>query len=250
MAWKNRLLAIGLVSSLLPAQAALAADHLDGSATGVKADASTDINDVYAWISTDGTKVNLIMTVSPAANAATAKFSNSAYYVFHTASRSSFLSQQFSPTNIICSFDAAQKISCWVGTGNANFIYGDASATSGLVSPNGKIKVFAGPRKDHFFFNLDGFNAVRTAVKARHATLPITLDANGCALASGTNANGLTTAQTAAVRTQLASAPGGGTATDFFKNLNTLAIVMEIDKSLLTSGGSILSVWAATHKKM
>lgn len=251
MAWKNRLLAIGLVSSLLPAQAALAADHLDGSATGVKADASTDINDVYAWISTDGTKVNLIMTVSPAANATTAKFSNSAYYVFHTASRASFLSQQASPTNIICSFDAAQKISCWVGTGNTNFIYGDASAPTGLVSPNGKIKVFAGPRKDHFFFNLDGFNAVRTLVKNRQATTPITLDGNGCALMSGANTNGINNTERLAIVQQLQRAPGGaaGSATDFFRNLNTLAIVMEIDKQLLTNGGAILSVWGGTHKK-
>lgn len=250
MAWKNRLLALGLASALLPAQAALAADHLDGSATGVKADASTDINDVYTWMSADGTKVYLIMTVSPAADVATAKFSNSAHYVFHTASRDGFLNQQAVPTDVICSFDTAQRISCWVGAGTTNFVTGNASAPAGISSADGKVKVFAGGRKDHFFFNLDGFNAVRTAVKARHATLPITLDANGCAAASGTNTDGLTPAQTAAVRTQLASAPGGGPATDFFKDLNTLAIVMEIDKSLLTSGGSILSVWAATHKKM
>jgi hypothetical protein len=251
MAWKNRLLAIGLASALLPVQAAIAADHLDGSATGVKADAATDINDVYAWISPDGTKVNLIMTVSPAANAATAKFSNSAYYVFHTASRQNFLAMQSTPTNIICSFDAMQKISCWVGTGNANFIYGDASSTSGLVSSNGKMKVFAGPRKDHFFFNLDGFNAVRTIVKNRQATTPITLDGNGCAGMSGANAMGLNVTETQAVRNQLQRAPGGaaGSATDFFRNLNTLAIVLEIDKTMLVNGGNIISVWGGTHKK-
>jgi hypothetical protein len=250
MAWKNRLLALGLTSALLPAQAALGADHLDGSATGVKADASTDINDVYTWMSTDGTKVYLIMTVSPAADVGTAKFSNSAWYVFHTASRDGFLNQQATPTDVICGFDTAQRISCWVGAGSSNFVSGNAGAPTGIASSDGKIRVFSGPRKDHFFFNLDGFNAVRMVVKGRQAATPITLDANGCALASGTNANGLTTAQTAAVRTQLASAPGGGQATDFFKNLNTLAIVMEIDRTLLTPGGGILSVWGATHKKM
>jgi hypothetical protein len=252
MAWKNRLFALGLASALWPAQAAIAADHLDGSATGVKADHSTDINDVYAWMSPDGAKVYLIMTVSPAADVSVDRFSNSAYYVFHTASRSAFLNPQATPLDIICGFDTSQKISCWVGSGNANFVSGNASLPAGISSADGKIKVFAGGRKDHFFFNLDGFNEVRKVVKARQAATPITLDANGCALASGTNANGLTTGQTAAVRAQLAAAPSGaaGSATDFFKNLNTLAIVMEVDKGLLTAGGTLLSVWGGTHKKM
>jgi hypothetical protein len=254
MAWRNRLIALGLASALLPTPA-LAADHLDGSATGVKADASTDINDVYTWMSTDGSKIYLIMTVSPAADKAAAKFSTAAWYVFHTASRANFLATQATPTDVVCGFDATQKISCWVGSGNTNFVYGDASSTNGISSADGKVKVFAGVRKDHFFFNLDGFNSVRTVVKNRDMTTAVTLDSNGCAKMSAvapTNANGLTTGETLAVRQQLQRAPGGaaGSAVDFFANLNTLAIVMEIDKSLLTPGGTMFSVWGGTHKKM
>lgn len=226
--------ALGLAVSLLPAAPALAADHLDGAS--VKQDPSTDINDVYSWMSTDRTKVYLAMTVFPAADKATAKFSTAAYYVFHTTSRTG--NGAATPTDVVCGFDAAQKISCWVGSAT-NFVSGDASNTAGISSADGKVKVFAGVRKDHFFFNLDGYNQVRTNVKGAAAAL--TFNANGCPTAP--------VAALTAQRTQLAQSPAGGAATDFFANLNTLAIVLEVDTALLTPGGTLLSVYAATHRK-
>jgi hypothetical protein len=44
-------------------------------------------------------------------------------------------------------------------------------------------------------------------------------------------------------------ATGMGAPTNFFANLNTLAIVLEVDKTMLNGGGPILSVWGATVKK-
>lgn len=228
-------LGFGVATAFLSASPALAADHRDGAA--VLTDPSTDINDVYSWMSSDKSKVYLIMTVFPAADKNLSKFSNSAYYVFHTTSRANFLAGTSTPYNIICSFDSSQKISCWFGD-SSNFLYGDASATTGLTKGS-SIKVFAGPRKDHFFFNLDGFNAVRKDVKTNTTN---TLNADNCLTAS-------LPVTPAMMATQLGTAPGGGAAVDFFKNLNTLAIVVEIDTSLLTSGGSLISVWGATYRK-
>jgi hypothetical protein len=254
MAWKNKLMALTLTSALLPMQAAIAADHRDGAA--VLTDPSTDINDVYSWMSTDGTKVYLIMTVFPAADKNTSKFSTAAWYVFHTASRAGFTDTNATPVDIICGFDTTQKISCWVGS-SANFVSGDASATAGISSADGKVKVFAGPRKDHFFFNLDGFKAASTCVKGvLTAGTPPTPDAAGC-FYKGNTGGGLTDAQTAAVAGQLSKAPpatagqcpGTGAAVDFFAQLNTLSIVLAVDKSLLTAGGKYFSVWGATHTK-
>src|SRR5205085_7755957 len=70
----------------LGAPAAQAADHRDGP--GVDTDATTDIADVYAWMSADGAKVYLVLTVQGANTGATAttKFSNAALYVFHITS--------------------------------------------------------------------------------------------------------------------------------------------------------------------
>src|SRR5262245_51111603 len=123
----NWIAVLGLAGTLLPAAPALAADHLDGAS--VKHDASTDINDVYTWVSSDKAKTYLIMTVFPVANQTTSKFSTAAYYVFHTASRAMFTSTDATPFDIVCGFDQAQKISCWFGD-NKIFLNGDASSTS------------------------------------------------------------------------------------------------------------------------
>lgn len=231
------LCALGLAAALPPSGPALAADHRDGDF--VLADPSTDINDVYTWMSSDASKVYLAMTVFPAANATMSKFSTAALYVFHTASRASFGATTATPLDIICSFDQGQRISCWVGSAN-NFISGDASATTGLSNSAGTIKVFAGPRKDHFFFNLDGFNRARGLV--RNGAGGLTFNGDGCPTAPAATLNTVAMALSQ-------NAAGGTPAVDFFRNLNTLAIVLEIDKTLLNTGGAFISVWGGTHRK-
>ena len=220
------------LAALLCTSAGLAADHRDGAA--VLTDPSTDINDVFAWTSSDGTKLNLAMTVFPAATTA-AKFSNVAQYVFHTASTPGYGTPSTATEDILCTFDTSQKISCW---GGGEYVTGDASATSGITSSSGKLRVFAGLRDDPFFFNLDGFKA--TAHLVHEAAGSLTFDAAGCPALDQTTANALVT--------QLRSAPGGGAPQDFFAGLNGLAIVIQIDKTLVTKGGSTVSVYASTRK--
>jgi hypothetical protein len=238
--WKTRFLALGLAAASLPAPQAIAADHRDGPA--VQTDASTDINDLYAWV--DATSVNMVMTVSPLAGA-NARFSDKAWYVFHTASRKAFLDPNATAVDIICGFDAGstdattQKISCWVGKDRNTFIYGNASGTAGILGAGNKVQVYAGLRDDPFFFNLVGFQEAAKLVKANQASL--TLDTNGCL-------TGPAAARTA-VATQLGKGMAGANPTDFFAGKNVLAIVIKVDKSLLNAGGNFLSVWAATHKK-
>src|SRR4051812_1770566 len=128
---------------------ARSADHLDSPAT--KADPTVDIDDLYAFM--DGSNLVLAMTVFPAATTG-AKFSDKVQYVIHTSSGAAFGNTTASE-DVICTFDAAQKIQCWAGTDA--YVTGDASAASGLASADGKFKVFAGLRADPFFFNLDGF---------------------------------------------------------------------------------------------
>ncbi len=245
MRWKNRYVAAGILAASLTLNgpAAMAADHQDGAA--VKTDPSTDINDVYTWMSADGKTTYFVMTVYPAAGA-DAKFSNAAWYVFHTSSRMHFADTTATPLDIICGFDTTQKISCWVGSDRTNFVSGDASSTSGLTSANGKIKVFAGLRKDHFFFNLDGFKAVAAAVTSAAPTLVTqkAFDAAGCP-----NLAKLGAGTAAALATQLQKAPGGGAPMDHFLPLNTLAIVLAIDTEEICPGGPLVSVWGATVRK-
>jgi hypothetical protein len=219
---------------LLASQLALAADHLDGPAA--KADHAADITDIYAWMSADAKTMYLVMNVFPMAST-TSKFSNAVQYVFHTNSKNSFTDTALasSQVNIICTFDANQKVSCWAG---GEYVNGDASSTAGISSGSGKLKVFAGLRDDPFFFNLDGFNKVADTVKSAKGTL--TFDAAGCPLLDPATANSLVN--------QLKQSPTGGPAQDFFARLNVLSIVLAVDKTVITKGGPIVSFWGSTNR--
>lgn len=214
---------------------ARAADHADGPRATV--DPAADITDVFAWMSADASHVNLVMNVFPSATTSS-KFSDAIQYVFHLGSRVAFSNAATTEahTDIICTFDSAQKASCWVGT--AAYVTGDASTTNGVTSTDGKLKVFAGLRNDPFFFNLDGFKATAAAVAA--AASGLSVDAAGCPA--------LDTSTATALVNQLKTAPGGGTAVDHFVGKNVLSIVLSLDKTLVTQGGPVVSVWAATLK--
>jgi len=138
---------------------------------------------------------------------------------------------------VICQFDPQQRVACWAG--DEAFVTGDASSLSGITSRNGKLRVFTGLRNDPFFFNLAGFRETARQVTAAAGSL--TFDAAGCPALSADTSRALVT--------QLQSAPGGGPAPDSFANFNVIAIVLEVDKSILTKHGSILSVAAATYRR-
>jgi hypothetical protein len=213
---------------------AIAADHLDAPAA--IADPSADITDLYAW--TESTKVVFALNVTPGA-ANDAKFSDKVQYVIHTESAKTFgaLGEK---TDIICTFDAAQKISCWVG--EKAYVTGDASATTGLESANKAIKVFAGLRDDPFFFNLTGFKDTLATVKGLATSL--TFDAANCPAVDKTGSDLLLNK----LKTDPASVPPGGAPKDSFAGKNVLSIVISVDKTLLSDGGDILSAWASTNK--
>jgi hypothetical protein len=222
------------VAVLLSASLARAADHRDGPAA--TADPAADINDVYAWMSPDGAKVWLVMTVFPDAKT-TSKFSNAVKYVFRLNSRpaTALLMTPTERTNIVCTFDTAQKISCWLTNMDNSvgaYVSGDASATAGIESADKKIKVFAGLRDDPFFFNLTGFNNVAGVVK--QAAGGLMFDTNGCPKLD--------------MQTSMAAVNGLKTGSNDFKAFNALAIVISVDKALVTKGGPLLGVWASTNK--
>jgi hypothetical protein len=216
---------------------ARAADHRDGAA--VLVDPSTDVNDVYSWVSSDSTDTYLVMTVFPAAGS-DAKFSTAAKYVFHLQSGAKYGATTTQSVQAICTFDAMQKISCWIvnGTTVLDYVTGDASVAAGLASADAKLKVFAGMRSDPFYFNLDGFKATSKDVGMAAASLMF--DAAGCPMLD------LSTYSTLVA--QLEHAPDGTAPVDFFAKLNGLAIVLVVDTKMITPGGPILGVYGTTNK--
>lgn len=231
-------------------------------------DIAADITDVYAWMSADGNRVYLVLDVQGANLGATAttKFSDAVQYNFRIGSGAAFsaTTTQMPTANILCKFDNAtpQNFECWGpganGATNVEYVKDAVGNTAGKSSVSGKMKVFAGYRDDPFYFNIRGFAAVGAAVKG---TAGLTNDAAGCvnninAQTSTNLVNGLKSTTVGAPGTTTAGTddfgknglaplpPGTGGMT----NGNILAIVVDIDKTLLTTGGSMLSVWASTNR--
>ena len=79
-----------------------------------------DINDVYAWMTTDGAKVNLAMTVSPADDDTRHVRPDGPVRVpreqlrgHRNASRSSTQDKEY---KVICTFASNTTAQCWVAT--------------------------------------------------------------------------------------------------------------------------------------
>jgi hypothetical protein len=222
-------------AALMAAPSAFAADHLDGP--GVSMDPASDITDVYTFL--DGNSVVFVLDVSPLAMAPSggmpgSQFSDKVQYVLHTTSGAGF-GMKTDKVDIIATFDTAQTIKLWLGT--ADYVTGDAGAVGGISSASGKVKVFAGLRDDPFFFNLQGFkNAVAFVDMAAPS---LTFNGSGCpevGMAAAVVAGLLKT-----------NDDMGGAPVNFFAGKNVLSIVVSVDKSLVTTGGSVVSVWGSTH---
>lgn len=210
---------------------ALAADHLDSPAA--TKDPVADITDVYTW--TESGKLLLVFNVAPLATA-DSKFSDAVQYALHIESSAKY-GVAGDKSDIICTFDADQKISCWVGT--QDYVTGDASVTDGIKSESGKTRVFAGLRADPFFFNLEGFKDTVATVDAVAAGL--TFDGSGCPVIDAATSG-------AVVGLLQGTMNGMAPAKNFFEKANVLSIVLEVDSALVTTGGPIVAVWGSTHK--
>jgi hypothetical protein len=217
-------------------RAAWAWDALDGDQTSMEVGA--DITDLYAWMSPDGARVFLILNVTKGA-AADAKFPTNVQYVLHTASRPSAKAPEGArPVDVICTFDAAQAISCWAG---GDHVTGDASAPAGIASESGRLRVFAGPRNDPFFMNKAGWDVFAEIVHRGNRPSGYTLDGAGCPT--------ITPERSQRALADLTFADErGSTGFDAYASLNVQSIVLSIDKRLLTRDGPIVSVWGSTNR--
>jgi hypothetical protein len=231
---RNRgIIAALALASVFAYQTARAADHIDGPRAS--ADPSADITDVFTWMTPDASHVILVIDLTR--NATTdSKFSDAVVYATRTRSQATFGGAAAEQIDVSCTFNVAQEVQCWVG--DKAYVAGDASGPEGITSSDGKLRVFSGLRQDPFFFNLAGFRETARIVTA--AASGLTFDAAGCPLLDEATANALVT--------QLQSAPGGGPPPDSFATFNVISIVLEVDKSLLTPGGPIVSVETSTNQ--
>jgi hypothetical protein len=214
--------------------AALAADHLDSADAADNNEPSADITDLYAWMTADATKLNLVAAVNAGAGN-DAVFSDAVIYQFAVSSSAAFGSPQESSL-VTCKFIDGTNIECWAG---ADYVVGDPSNPRGIVSDRGGMRVFAGLRDDPFFLEYNGFNNTVNAAIAEVQAGRVTFDAASCPL--------LTEDQGAALLGALTSGNDGAPASNTFAGQNVLSLVIQIDKSIVNSGGPVLGVSASTY---
>lgn len=222
-------LALALLMSI-PIPDALASDHRDIQAVGLLSEG--DLTDLYAWMSPDGSKLNLAVGWESGAT----MFSDAVVWAIDIESRAAYAGAPGTKNRILCAFDVAQHVSCWLGD---EYVSGDGTAASGVTSASGRLRVFAGRRNDPFFFNKTGFVAALALTKGLSGA---PRDGAGCPTVDGTTS--------AAVLAQLAHGASGNPPQDDFAGGNFLALVFQIDKTLVTTGGPVLAISASTYKKV
>jgi hypothetical protein len=195
----------------------------------VIADPAADIGDLYAWTSTDGKRLNLVMDI------VAHQFSNRLQYVFHVDSGQQF-GKTTASTTIVCRFDVANNVECWAA--NKDYVRGDAHSVTGLESEKHTFRIFAGLRDDPFFNNVKG---TREAYNVAGAALRNGTSADGAGCPNFTPA----TAQTILDTWRHTS---GGPATNLLAGWKTSAIVISIDLDVVTTGGKLAAVWGTVHR--
>jgi hypothetical protein len=214
---------------------ALGSDHQD--TPEVELSPRMDINDVYAFEGSSSDRIVLVMTTSSPltpAQTATASFDTDVLYQIKIdndgdAVEDLVLQATFEGTG------ASQRIVLRgpvapAMTGMRTMLVDVAPAVSGAVSttlgsPTG-IQVFAGPRDDPFFLDLEQFFRIipdRKPVTGPLSMLPETPTASAFRPA--------------------------GEAVDYLAGFNALAIVIELPEALLTAGGTPrLGVWGTISR--
>ncbi len=228
--------ALGIVFALGLPFAAFAADHLDSPTAASTQEPAADITDVYAWMTSDATKLNLVAAVNADAGP-NATFSDAVVYQFAVSSSPSFGAPQES-TLIPCKFIDGTNVECWAGN---DYVVGNPTNPEGIVSDNGGLRVFAGLRDDPFFLEYTGFlNAVNAANAAVAANAVLFEEANkGCP--------SLTAEQQTALLGALQSGTDGARATNTFAGQSVLALVIQVDKAIVDGNGPVLGVSFSTY---
>ena len=194
----------------------------------VIADPAADIGDLYAWTSSDGRRLNLVMTI------VAHRFSDRLQYVFHIGSGNRF-GETTATTSIICRFDESNAAECWVG--EADYARGNASGLTGLEGRRHRFRVFAGLRDDPFFNNVKG---TRAALNVAAAALQRGTTVDGAGYPSFDDA-------TSRAILENWRHTDGGPGTNFLAGWKSSAIVVSVDLDLVDAGGRQLAVWSAVY---
>jgi hypothetical protein len=227
--------AVGLgvmVSALVAARAGDGADSPQAAA-----DPAADLADVYAWMSRDGKKLNLVMTVWPDAPASAA-LSERVQYVLHV--RSGPRPRKTLEEVLILCQTASSELECWVGDTGLH-VRGDASNRAGLATSDGRLRVFTGVTDDPFFWNRVGFERFVQQVMDWKPVLATQEDAAGCPV--------YTQPQSDMAWSLLRHGADHSPPKNDYAGQRVLSLVVQVDAAVVTGGGPMLGVYASTRRR-
>lgn len=217
-----------IAASLMLAGQARASDHLDTRT--VIGDPRADIGDLYAWMSPDGLRLNLAMTMVGHS------FSSELVYAFHVDSGPRF-GQTGSTVRIECRFDTAGLAACRLG--DRDHLHGAAGGPQGIEGRNGEFRIFAGLRDDPFFNNVRGS---RDAYQVAAGAL-----ARGAAV-DGANCASFDRDVAASILGRWRQTEGGPAA-NFLAGWTPASLVVSVEVDEVNRGGAMLAVWATTASR-
>lgn len=209
--------------ALAGGQEATASDHLDTRT--VIADPRADIGDIYAWMSEDRKRLNLVMTIVGHS------FSPELEYAFHVDSGPAFGNTK-ATESIRCRMPSASLIEC---KGAKDFAIGNASGEAGIESRGGHFRLFAGLRDDPFFNNVRGSrDAYLEAATAIELGAP--KEKAGC---------WQFTPLASSVILDRWRHTEGGPAKNFLAGWTPASLVISVDLQEIAVGGPVLGIWAS-----
>jgi len=206
------------------ASRAAASDHLD--APSLIADPRADIGDVYAWMSPDAHRLNLVMTIVGR------ELSDHLAYVFHIDSAPAPFGRKASLT-LTCTSNGPE-FSCFT---TDRVVTGRIGDETGATTRDGAIRAFAGRRDDPFFNNVRGTRDMYDAATAAVAA-GAPYDPAGCPHF---------TTEVASDLLRRWRKTDGEPARNFLKGWTPVSIVISIEKRLATKGGPLVAVWGTTN---
>ena len=227
--------AVGLGALVLEPRMARGADDADGPQAA--ADPAADLENLYAWMSRDAKKLNVVVTLWPSAPESAA-LSPKVQYVVNVRSGPA-MRRMTADLRIVCQ-TAGSELECTVGDTGVS-VRGDASKREGIVSRDGKLRVFAGLADDPFFFNRQGFERFVETVHTWENDLAPLRDGAGCAVMTQFQSD---TSWDILLRDG-SDAPGKND----YAGKRVIAIVLQLDAALVARGGPILGLWASTRRR-
>jgi Domain of unknown function (DUF4331) len=218
---------------------AVSSDHAD--TPEIAASPGTDITDVFMFPSTENpNNVVLAMTVSPligAGQSATRSFDPNVLYQFKIDNTGDsvedlVIQAKFdngSSTNQIASV-VGPSVPAITGAQSKALSFNDSGNVGSIFTTSGGMRVFTGPREDPFFFDLEQFFTIlpdRASPLDPTKIQPVGEESKPRATTWRTAAN----------------------AKDFLKDLNVLAIVIEVPKSAIKGNADgKVRLWCTTSK--